>query len=69
MQLTVWPSRCWTAAPPSVNVRRAVILKLNRREECICFFFGVSLALIVFMHGFAVWFVPSVKVRFITVSL
>ncbi len=22
-------------------------------------FFGVSLALIIFMHGFAVWFVPS----------
>ncbi len=33
MQLTVA-----ITAPLSVNVRRAVILKLNRREKSICFF-------------------------------
>ncbi len=59
----------------SVNVCRAVILKLNRREKFFFFFFlcivflGVSLALLICMHCFSLWFVPSVKARFTTVSL
>ncbi len=75
MQLTMWPSRCWAAAPLSVNVQRAqnhLTPSLTEGKSVFVFcivslFFGV--ALIIFMHRFAVWFVPSVKAKCITVSL